>query len=140
MSQIVSTETDDHAAIKAAMREQQRIRVHYSEAPERFLAAWKRAVGIIGPEYFHCREPGDCAAATCREQLRPDTDAIERYLGVCSVGQGLFIGAVVSFFNGDWGAEICSGFGYSGIGDIANRLDLVELEIIAELMMSHTGW
>ncbi len=131
---------NDNLALQQAMQESNRARNHYVDAPERFLNAWKKAVELIGPHYFHCQAPEECAAATHREQLRPDTEAIEHYLGVCSIGQGVFIGAVVSFFNGDWGAEICNGFGYSGLGDVANRLDLNELEIIIEMMLSHTGW
>ena len=131
---------NDNVAFQQAIQENNRTQQHYKNAPEQFLIAWKRAVQTIGPQYFHCQTSKACASATNREQLRPDNQAIERYLGVCSVGQGIFIGAVVSFFNGDWGADICSGFGYAGIGDIANRLDLAELEIIIELMQSHTGW
>ena len=127
-------------ALQQAMQECQRTQQHYANASERFLSAWKQAVLIIGPQYFHCDSTEVVKSAKQREQLRPDHEAIERYLSVCSVGQGIFIGSVISFFNGDWGADICSGFGFSGIGDIANRLDLNELEIVVELMLSHTGW
>ena len=127
-------------ALQHAMQECQRTQQHYAHASERFLTAWKKAVLIIGPKFFHCESNEAVESATHREQLRPDHEAIERYLGVCSVGQGIFIGAVISFFNGDWGADICSGFGFSGIGDVANRLDLNELEIVVELMLGHTGW
>jgi len=131
---------NSNLALQQAMQECQRTQQHYENASQRFLAAWKKAVLIIGPQLFHCESKEACESANHREQLRPDNQAIEHYLSVCSVGQGIFIGAVVSFFNGDWGADICSGFGYSGIGDIANRLDLNELEITIELMLSHTGW
>ena len=140
MNQRAVSNSNESAAFLAAMQEAQRVGEHYADAPARFLNAWKKAVEMIGPEYFHCEVFEDCAIATNREKLRPDTQAIERYLSVCSVGQGVFIGAVISFFNGDWGAEISSSFGYSGLGDIANRLDLNELEVIIELMQSHTGW
>lgn len=131
---------NSNLAIRQAMQECQRTQQHYSNASQRFLSAWKKAVLIIGPQFFHCESKEAVESVNHREQLRPDNQGIERYLSVCSVGQGIFIGAVVSFFNGDWGADICSGFGYSGIGDIANRLDLNELEIIIDLMLSHTGW
>ena len=127
-------------ALQHAMQECQRTQQHYAHASEQFLTAWKKAVLIIGTMYFHSESNQAVESATHREQLRPDYEAIERYLSVCSVGQGIFIGAVISFFNGDWGADICGGFGFSGIGDVANRLDLNELEIIVELMLSHTGW
>lgn len=128
------------SAFQQAIKESNRARSHYENAPERFLKAWKKAVEIIGPAYFHCQSTEACTAATSREQLRPDNKTINHYLDVCSVGQGIFIGAVVSFFNGDWGAEICNRFGYTGIGDVANRLELNELEVVVELMLSHTGW
>ena len=127
-------------ALQQAMQECQRTQQHYANASQRFITAWKKAALNIGPQFFHCEGKEAIEAATHRDQLRPDHEAIEHYLGVCSVGQGIFIGAVVSFFNGDWGADICSDFGYSGIGDVANRLDLDELEIVVELMLSHTGW
>ena len=131
---------NNNAAFQEAIQETVRVRNHYANANERFLAAWKKAVEMIGPQYFHCKNLEALKATINREQLRPDNSAIESYINVCSVGQGVFIGAVISFFNGDWGSEICSGFGYSGIGDVANRLELNELEIVVELMLSHTGW
>ncbi|MGB5644693.1 MAG: hypothetical protein WBO16_16620 [Gammaproteobacteria bacterium] len=44
--------------------------------------------------------------ATDRNQIRPDHAAIERFMSVCSVGEGVFIGAVCSFYNGDWGLSL----------------------------------
>ena len=130
----------DNSAPTAVLLSLQRERQHYASAPDRFLAAWEKAIEKIGPHYFLIQGIDHYTEATHRDQLRPDTTAIEQRLGVCSVGEGVFIGAVMSFYNGDWGAEICTGFGYSGIGDIANRLDLELLTIIQELMINHTGW
>ena len=131
---------NDTTATSAVVEDVADTMIHYQDSQARFLAAWKQAVQIIGPQLFACGNSDNCATASERELLRPDSQAIEHYLSRCSIGQGVFIGAVVSFFNSDWGADICNGFGYSGLGDIAHRLELNELKIITELMLSHTGW
>jgi len=117
-----------------------KIRNHYANAKERFLAAWIRAIEVIGPDYFECIGINNFQEATDRSQIPPDYDAIENRINDCSVGEGVFIGAVMSFFNDKWGTEICDAFGHHGVGGVANRLDLDELEIIIELANSHTGW
>lgn len=139
MNQAINTDSGNDS-LKQALLAQQRTREHYASAPEHFLAAWKKAIEKIGPAYFQCDGVNHYTEAVHRDQLHPNAQVIEHRLGVCSVGEGVFIGAVVSFYNGDWGAEICSGFGYCGLGDIANRLDLELLDIIHELMINHTGW
>ena len=128
------------AMIAANNERRERIRNHYANATQRFLAAWIRAVEIIGPEYFECNGIGDYREAINRDQIRPDSDAIEERINVCSVGEGVFIGVVMSFFNDKWGSGICDAFGHHGVGGAANRLELDELEIVIELMNSHTGW
>ena len=118
----------------------QRVRDHYSNASEKFLAAWIRAIALIGPEYFHCVDIDSYKNATDKDQIRPNTELIEERINVCSVGEGVFIGVVMSFFNDKWGAGICDAFGYHGIGGAANRLELDEMDIAMELFNSHTGW
>jgi len=118
----------------------QQIRDHYSNAPERFLAAWKRAIKIIGPAYFQCTGIDNYEAATDKDQIRPDNDAIEERINVCSVCEGVFIGVVMSFFNDKWGSGICDAFEYHGVGGAANRLEIEQMEIVVELFNSHTGW
>ena len=136
-----STYDDEHKAILAAFEEKRtKIKNHYANAKERFLAAWIRAVEIIGPEHFECNGINSFKEATDRDQIRPNNDAIEERINVCSVGEAVFIGAVMSFYNDKWGAGICDAFGHHGVGGAANRLDLDELEIVMELMSSHTGW
>lgn len=137
--QPVNEQRADTAVVEALKAHQLEV-WHYETAPERFLAAWKQAIEKIGPNYFHCEGADHYSKAIHRHQIRPNTEAIERRLGVCSTGEGIFIGAVISFYNGDWGADVCQGFGYSGIGDIANRLDLELVKILNQLMLYHTGW
>ena len=136
-----NTYIEEHKAALAAFKEERtKIRNHYANAKERFLAAWIRAVEIIGPQFFECNGVNNFKEATDRDQIQPDKDAIEKRINVCSVGEGVFLGVVLSFFTDKWGSELCDSFGYHGVGGAANRLDLDELEIVLELMSSHEGW
>ena len=130
----------DEITLNRIRQQQSKVRDHYSEAPARFLAAWKKAIGLIGPQYFRCEGIDNYQDATHRDQVRPDHEAIERFMSVCSIGEGVFIAAVCSFYNGDWGQDLGKCFGYTSVGDIAARLDLEQLEVLAELMLNHTGW
>ena len=113
---------------------------HYVGAPARFLAAWKKAIGLIGPQYFHSSNLDDYTQAADKTQLEPNWNAIERRVRTCSVGEGVLIGAVVSFYNPDWGNSILEGFDYPGLAGVANRLELQEMKVVTELMMNYTGW
>ena len=136
-----NTDDEQRAAMIAASHERRkRIADHYADATPRFLAAWKQAVEYIGPQYFECRDVDSIKDATDKNQLRPIKQAINCRLATCSVGEGVFIGVIISFFNDQWGSNICDSFGYYGVGGAANRLELDELEIVIELMNSHTGW
>lgn len=124
------------------MREQ--LNKHYMLAPGLFLDAWKKGVQMACPAYFKngrdytaVDKPGD---ADDKWQLIPDMEAIRQRLGTCSVGEGIFLGAMVSFYNGQTGHEILSGYGIYGLGDVAKRMDLIELKILTALMVNHTGW
>lgn len=136
-----NTDDEQKAAMIAASHERRkRIADHYADATPRFLAAWKQAVEYIGPECFECRDVDSIKDATDKNQLRPIKQAINCRLATCSVGEGVFIGVIISFFNDRWGSNICDSFGYHGVGGAANRLELDELEIVIELMKCHTGW
>jgi len=139
MTQENTYDEEQKATLSDFEEKRAKIRDHYANAKERFLAAWIQAVEIIGPEYFKCNGVNNFKEATDRDQIQPDKDAIEVRINVCSIGEGVFIGAVMSFYNDKWGAGICDAFGHHGVGGAANRLDLDELEIVMELMSSHTG-
>lgn len=122
------------------------IRAWAYAAPDRFLDAWKRGVKRAGPQYFKSKrgwpEPKDVDAAEDVWQLIPDQKAIEAAMGVLSVGEAIFLATLVGFYNGTWGHCLMqehSG-GRLALGDIANRLQLGERKIVADLMMNHTGW
>lgn len=133
-------DSEKQASLAAFEAKRKKVSDHYANSKERFLTAWKTAIEIIGPKYFECVGISNFKEATDREQIRPNKDAIEERIDVCSAGEGVFIGAVMSFFNDKWGSGICDCFGYHGAGGTANRLELDEMEIVIELMNSHTGW
>jgi len=140
MSQRAMDIDDTESMLNRFRHQQAKVRDHYADAPARFLTAWKKAIEIIGPQYFYCRGIDNYQDATDRNQILPDHEAIERFMSVCSVGEGVFIGAVCSFYNGDWGLDLGKSHGYAALGDIAGRLDLDQLEVVTELMLNHTGW
>ena len=140
MNQSIKTNGIDETVLENIRQQQFKVREHYADAPARFLTTWKQAIELIGPDYFHCKGVDCYQDATDRDQLRPNNDAIEHFISVCSIGEGVFIAAVCSFFNSDWGLEIGKGFGYVAIGDIAKRLDLDQLEVLTALILNHTGW
>lgn len=121
-----------------------RINEHYAIAPGLFLEAWKEAVDKIGAGYFQCQSgytiPMETSVATNKWQLIPNIYAMDQRLGTCSVGEGVFMAAVLSFYNSDTSEKFMHHFQMFGLGDIAGRLDLDELDIITRLMLNHTGW
>lgn len=140
MNQRAMANDIDESMLSRFWQQQAKVRDHYADAPARFLAAWKKAIEIIGPQYFYCKGVDNYQDATDRNQIRPDHETIERFMSVCSIGEGVFIGAVCSFYNGDWGLSLGKCHGYTALGDIANRLDLEQVEVLTELMLNHTGW
>jgi len=131
-------------AVNEARQQMARTRQHYTMAPQVFLDAWKAGVKMAGPRLFKAEhryiKPGQVDEAQDKWQLIPDLDAIRRYSSTCSVSEGVFIGALVSFYNSDIGAEILERFCHSSVGSVANRLDLEQVEVITALMLNHTGW
>jgi len=122
----------------------EKVKRHYAAAPANFLQAWKEAVIKIGTGYFQTQRgytmPIEAAAATDKWQLIPNIDAMENRLGLCSVGEGVFMAAVLSFYNSEISENFMHHYQMFGIGDVANRLDLDEADIISRLMLNHTGW
>lgn len=105
-----------------------------------FLAAWKDAVNATGKILYSVKAPS-VAAATDKNDLRPDFDAIEQYMRT-TPGDHIFLIAVIQFFS------------YSGIEDICAELDiqvprLTDLgwslndekkQILFRLINSYGGW
>lgn len=127
------------------LREQTaKVHTHYATAPDEFLKAWKGAVKKIGRGYFRSNsgfdEPASVDAATNKWQLIPNYELMYERLGTCSVGEGIFMGIVYSFYNSDDSEQFLHAFDMHGLGDVARRLDLDELDIVTRLMLNHTGW
>jgi len=121
-----------------------KVHEHYADAPTRFLDAWKEAVHKIGAEYFQTQRgytiPMEASVATDKWQLIPNIEAMASRFASCSIGEGVFMAAVLSFYNSEISEPFMTEFGMCGIGDISGRLDLDEIEIITRLMLNHTGW
>ena len=136
--------TSKEKMLKKMRENTQRINEHYAVAPANFLKAWKEAAIKIGSQYFECQRgftiPIETAAATDKWQLIPNINAMAERVNVCSVGEGVFMAAVISFYNGETGENFMHQFQMFGLGDIAGRLDLDEVDIITRLMFNHTGW
>jgi len=117
---------------------------HYETAPEKFLEAWKEAVNKIGWSYFKCKSgfnhPVSVDAATNKWQLTPSYELMLQRLNTCSVGEGVFMGVIYSFYNSDTSEQFLHAFDMRGLGDVSSRLDLDELDIVTRLMFNHTGW
>jgi hypothetical protein len=135
---------NEQAAMSKVLQQMERVRQHYTMAPQVFLDAWKEGVKMAGPRLFTAErgyiKPQQVDDAQDKWQLIPDLAAIRHYTSTCSVSEGVFIGALVTFYNNELGAEILERFCYSGIGGIANRLELAQVEVITRLMLNHTGW
>lgn len=113
-------------------------------APLLFLTAWQKGVTLAGERLFtHHRDyaaPASIDAAIDKWQLIPNYEIINDYLGVASTGQALFVAVLYSFYNSVDGEKMYQELGYNGFGDIANRLEHEQLQIITDLMRNHTGW
>ena len=119
---------------------------HARVAPIQFLIAWKRAVAMAGPEFFTAGRghdaPPSMVDATDKGQLIPHWDVVENGIGPLSTSQRVFLAAICSFYNGEWGKNLpdTHGDGCDSIGDVANRLDRDQVDILTALMNYHTGW
>lgn len=127
------------------LREQTaKVHAHYATAPDEFLKAWKEAVKKIGWGYFKCEhsydQPVSVDAANNKWQLTPSFELMRQRLSTCSVGEGVFMAVVYSFYNSIDSEQMLHSFDMYGLGDVAGRLDLDELDIVTRLMFNHTGW
>lgn len=125
-------------------------REHAEVAPQRFLDAWKKGVGIIGKSYFKCETPlssnqviepaESLEAVTSKWQVCPDYDYIMEHIGVLSGGEAALLVTMCSFYNSGWGGDLMRECGLNGMADVAAKLDLEETQIVAELLLYYTGW
>ena len=123
------------AIIDLITREQE----HFSHAPTAFFKAWKHGAALAGPEWFG---EGTCKGlqqAADKWALRPRMMDISEAINVLSSGQRLFLSVMVSFYNGPEGAVMLRRCGFEGFADL-NGLDLERRQVIADLVLHHTGW
>lgn len=135
---------NEQQALEAALQCRAQVMQHYAMAPQVFLDAWKEGVRIAGASLFKAEPgyiyPSVIGDACDKWQLIPDLASIHKHIGYCSVGEGVFLGSLVSFYNSHIGEEILEQFGNRGLGNIANRLELDQLQVLTTLMLNHTGW
>lgn len=110
-----------------------------TEIAAEFLAAWKSAVDIIGSGMFshQCRTPQD---ATTHRQLVPMLDKMRKAIPNRSQPDGIFIGAVASFYNPTEGQKMLTKAGCAGFGHVAAMLDQHRRRILAQLIANNQRW
>ncbi len=111
------------------------------DGEDRFLHAWKRGVKFM-PHLFHC-DAETIDAATDKNQLRPDWDAVETFLqSRPEPWARKLVMALCSFYNDDWMHDWAKKLRLprSSPGDLAIRLDTDHREVIADLLVSYRGW
>lgn len=124
---------------------EERTRLFFSEARsqsvrrECFLVAWKCGVQLAGEQYFNITA-ASIEAANDKNQLQPDYRLIQEAIGRVSAGQGAFLAALYSFYNGDDGQKLLAVAGYPNISDLAGKLDPEYAEVIAALFLNYHGW
>lgn len=113
-------------------------------APGHFFDTWKKAVKMAGGGLFTNHRDHACPSsieeATDKWQLIPDYEAINKYFGVASTGEALFVAVLYSFYNSKESEKMLQDQGFHGLGDIANRLEHEQIEIVTDLIRYHTGW
>ena len=68
----------------------------------KYFEAWKSAVLKARSSLFNASKE-TVEEATDKNRLRPNLDAIIKYMGVCSGGEALFLGVLYTFINGEDG-------------------------------------
>lgn len=112
---------------------------HFSQAPHRFLTAWKEGVALAGPHLFGTGARADLAQAHSVWNLCPKLDLAERAIGAMSSGEKVFLAALVSFYNSEEGGKLFKRIGVQGLADLGG-LDLSRRSVIASLLLNYTGW
>ncbi len=134
----------DEVTLTRLRKEREESLARQMVAPAKFLVTWKKAVDLAGARLFTNHRdhaaPTTTSEAVDKWQLIPNYEVINDYLGVASTGEALFITVLYSFYNSQEGEKMVQEMGYNGLGDIANRLEHDQLDIVTDLMRYHTGW
>lgn len=107
---------------------------------QHFLEAWQDAVRLVGTDLFNINTES-VEAATDKNQLTPNFEAVTRALGVMSGGERRFLIALYQFYNDRDILEYCreQEITTPSMSDLA-ILDDEHLSILTRLLHSYTGW
>lgn len=72
--------------------------------------------------------------------LKPNYEVIASSLHKISMGQGIFLAAMYSFYNGEDGQVFLQKLGVPNFADIPKGLDHERVQVQTELFANHTGW
>lgn len=104
-----------------------------------FFDAWTRGVEIAGPRWFK-RDTWGATGGPSKWDYAPDYDAIEQSLGVLSTGEAAFLASMCSFYSPTGGRELMERLELGSPGSIAAVLDESRRRVIADLIISYSGW
>jgi len=108
------------------------------EKTQRFLAAWKRGVELLGVDLFG---PGRPESTRVKEQLQPLHEPVEAAFADESCGEEQFLAAMVSFYDPSWGAELADRIDCDkSICGLTFNLDHERTELLCELLRNYQGW
>ena len=139
----------DEVTLARIRKERDVALAHSYEAPAKFVAAWVQGVKIIGQQYFECKKPmfGDVATepktldhVTDKNQLVPNWELIEKNIYAISGGEAALLAVMCSFYNSEWGGKMMQELGLQGMADLSAKLDLKSNQVVADLLVSYTGW
>ena len=108
------------------------------EKKERFLAAWKRGIGRLGTDLFGPAVPED---ARDKDDLKPLREVVDVRFPSLNRGEQQLLGAMVSFFDPDWGEELAGRTeDEKCLCGLTFNLDQDAMEIVCALLSNYTGW
>lgn len=111
---------------------------YYDEAA--FFEAWRKGVQIAGPLYFGDGTAANVDQAKSKYNLAPDYDEVVGAIGTLSSGEAVFLAAMYSFYNDDAGAKMLAQLDAPGLAGISAHLDEPRRRVIADLLVSYSGW
>lgn len=116
--------------------------LYWQDAPKRFFKAWREGVALAGVSFFGDGSKAGFQAATDKNDLAPNMEAVKEALGVLSGGERTFLVAMYSFYNSRTAADMWSENFTSpdNIGETISGLDLARRRVLAELTLTYTGW
>jgi hypothetical protein len=108
------------------------------EKEQRFFAAWKLGVVLVGPHLFG---PNTLASAKRKEDLRPDAGRVCVELAKESCGEEQFLTAMVSFYDPAFAEELVERIDcHKSFCGLTYNLDHEQVEILCELLRNYQGW